>query len=89
MRSLSPRDASILALLAQVPAQMQEARRRLLGWLSSEEAREIGEAVLADKKTNRSFSRPAQETAEEIKKWAAGDSGRKSGSRGSKKLVAG
>ncbi len=87
MRSLSPSDASILALLAQVPAQMQDARARLLDRLSNEESREIGEAVLADKKTTRSFSRPAQETAAEIKEWAAGDSGRRSGTRGSKKVA--
>lgn len=89
MRTLSARDASILALLAQVPEKMQDARQRLLERLSSEDAREIGEAVLADKKSTRSFSRPAQETAAEIKQWAAGDTGRRSGPRGSKKLAAG
>ena len=88
MRSLSPRDASILALLAQVPAKMQDARKRLLDRLSDEEAREIGEAVVADRKTTGSFSQPARETAAEIKQWAAGASERKSGPRASKKLAA-
>jgi hypothetical protein len=88
MRHLSPGDASILALLAQVPAQMQDARKRLLDRLSNEDAREIGEAVLASRETTRTFSRPAQETAAEIKQWASGDSGRRSGTRGSKKLAA-
>ena len=87
MRSLSPSDASILALLAQVPAKMQDVRKRLLDRLSDEEAREIGEAVVADKKTTRSFSQPARETAAEIRQWAAGASERRSGTRSSKKLA--
>ena len=51
---------------------MKDARKRLLDRLSSEDAREIGEAVVADKGKGRSFSQPAQETAAEIKQWAAG-----------------
>ena len=88
MRSLSPSDASILALLAQVPAKMQDARQRLLERLSDEEAREIGEAVVADKKATGSFSQPARETAAEIKQWAAGASESRTGARSSKKLAA-
>jgi len=81
-QSLSPRDASILALLAQVPAKMNEARKGLLERLSNTEAREIGEAVISDKTSHRAFSQPARETAAEIKQWAASASGRKSGTHG-------
>jgi hypothetical protein len=88
MRSLSPSDASILALLAQVPAKMQDARKRLLERLSSHEAREIGEAVVADKKATGSFSQAARETAAEIKQWASGDSEKRSGARSARKLAA-
>jgi hypothetical protein len=45
-------------------------RDRLLNRLSAE-AREIGEAIVADDVSFHSFSRRAQETAGEIKKWAS------------------
>ena len=51
---------------------MKDARKRLLERLSSKDAREIGDAVVADKGMSRSFSQPALETAAEIKQWAAG-----------------
>jgi hypothetical protein len=71
--SLSPRDASILALLAQVPEGLdwsERMRKRLLGRLS-DGAREIGDALVADEGSFRSLSDRAQETAGEIKRWAA------------------
>jgi hypothetical protein len=72
MKNLSGRDGSLLALLARIPDQLQDAderRERLLGRLSTD-ALEIGKAVLADEGEGRSFSRPAREAAAEIKKWA-------------------
>lgn len=67
MKDLSPVDASILTLLAQVPPEEQEERAELLERLS-ENAKEIGEAVVAD--DLRSFSLDARETAEHFKQWA-------------------
>lgn len=69
MRDLSPVDASILTLLAQVPPEEPQERTDLLNRLS-DDAREIGQAVLAEEPTSFSFSADALETAEEFKKWA-------------------
>lgn len=73
MKNISGRDASLLALLARVPDQMKDAeerRSRLLGRLSTDEVREIGQAVLADEEESNSYSKTARATAIEIKKWA-------------------
>lgn len=67
MKDLSPVDASILTLLAQVPREEQQEQQELLQRLSAE-AKEIGEVLCAD--DTSSFSADAVETAEEFKKWA-------------------
>jgi hypothetical protein len=67
MSNVSPLDASILALLSKVPKQvkgpqvkiLKEARQQLLERLSPE-AREIGEAVLAEDGAELTVSTPAQ-----------------------------
>ncbi|HXO19372.1 MAG TPA: hypothetical protein VOA87_05525 [Thermoanaerobaculia bacterium] len=77
MVSVSPLDASILTLLSKVPKQvkgrqkelLEHMRRELLERLSPE-AREIGQAVLAEDGAEHAFSASAQETARELKRGA-------------------
>jgi hypothetical protein len=83
MKEISPLDASILALLAQVPKGVEAARQSLFEETQksllhrlSPEAREIGEAILAEEKSVRSFSSAAQETATEMKRWAVANNAR-------------
>jgi len=68
---LSLRDASILAVLVQVPegegAKSAEAKQRLVRQLSDGEARQIGRAVVAGKRAT--FSRGVWETALELRRW--------------------
>jgi hypothetical protein len=81
MQEISPLDASILALLAQVPKEMgsdrralfEETQRNLLHRLGNV-AFEIGEAILDD--TGRKFSLAAQATAGEMRRWAEANKAR-------------
>jgi len=83
MSSVSPLDASILALLSKVPKKVKgpqekildEVRQILLKRLSPE-AREIGQAVLAEDGAEVAVSAPAQETASEMKRWARANNSR-------------
>ncbi len=83
MTEISPLDASILALLAQVPKGVEAARQALFEKTQqnllerlSPDAREIGEVLLAKDKAVRSFSSAAQETAAEMKRWAVANNAR-------------
>lgn len=83
MTEISPLDASILALLAQVPKGVKAARQALFEKTQqnllerlSPDAREIGEVLLAKDKSVRSFSSAAQETAAEMERWAVANKAR-------------
>jgi hypothetical protein len=83
LKEISPVDASILALLAQIPKDLsgwkrkrfEEAQARLLARLSLE-AREMGEAVIANDEQAASFSPAAQATATAMKRWAKANNAR-------------
>jgi hypothetical protein len=73
-KPLSPRDASLLTLIAQAS---REAQQRLVRQLSVD-AEEIGRALVADRAQladPSEFSEDARVTADEIRKW------RRAGSR--------
>jgi len=84
MKEISALDASILALLAQVPKGVESHRKDLfeqtqkglLERLTPGAAREIGEAVLAEDESAASFSPAARVTAGEMKRWAQANGAR-------------
>jgi hypothetical protein len=71
-KELDPFDASVLSVLAKVPADRADLRQDLVGRIQKSEGKEVARAIMADDSDAASVSENAKSTAAYFKKAFAG-----------------